>query len=64
MPGTKGYQATARSVDASLKEFGFDYVDLFLIHDPLAGPGGRLDKYRALLDAKKEGKIRSVGVSN
>jgi diketogulonate reductase-like aldo/keto reductase len=30
----------------------------------MAGPGGRMEKYKALLDAKKEGKIRTVGVSN
>lgn len=64
MPGTVGYDATARGIDNSLKQFGFDYFDLFLIHDPLVGPGKRLDKYRALLEAQKAGKIRSVGVSN
>jgi diketogulonate reductase-like aldo/keto reductase len=41
-----------------------DYVDLFLIHDPMPGPEQRMSKYRALLDAKKAGKIRTVGVSN
>lgn len=41
-----------------------DYVDLFLIHDPLSGKQRRLETYRALLEAKAEGKIKSVGVSN
>lgn len=41
-----------------------DYIDLFLIHDPFSGTERRLATYRALLDALKAGKIRTVGVSN
>ncbi|PSR70681.1 hypothetical protein PHLCEN_2v13411 [Hermanssonia centrifuga] len=41
-----------------------DYLDLYLIHSPPTGTQVRLETYRALLDAKKQGKIRSVGVSN
>lgn len=41
-----------------------DYIDLFLIHDPRSGKEKRLETWRALLDAKKAGKIRTVGVSN
>jgi len=40
------------------------YIDLYLIHDPMSGKQKRLETYRALLDAKKTGKIRDVGVSN
>ena len=41
-----------------------DYIDLFLIHDPLSGTNRRLDTYKALMEAKATGKIRNVGVSN
>lgn len=41
-----------------------DYIDLFLIHDPISGRDRRLATYEALQDARKQGKIRSVGVSN
>lgn len=41
-----------------------DYIDLYLIHDPFSGKEKRLETYRALLDAQKQGKIHSVGVSN
>lgn len=41
-----------------------DYIDLFLIHDPLSGKQRRLETWRALLEAKKAGKLRTVGVSN
>lgn len=41
-----------------------EYIDLFLIHDPHKGRDLRIETYRALLDAQKAGKIRTVGVSN
>ncbi|KAA1473810.1 Aldo/keto reductase [Dentipellis sp. KUC8613] len=61
---THGYESTLRGVDTSLEKFGFDYIDLFLIHDPMSGSERRLATYRALLEARDKGKIRSVGVSN
>jgi len=39
-----------------------DYVDMFLIHSPFNGKN--VETYEALLDLKKQGLIRSVGVSN
>lgn len=51
-------------MDQSLEKFGFDYVDLFLIHDPYSGTERRLATYRALLESRDAGKIRTVGVSN
>ncbi|KAL0950133.1 hypothetical protein HGRIS_010129 [Hohenbuehelia grisea] len=59
-----GYESTLAGVDASLERFGFDYIDLFLIHDPRSGTERRLATYKALLKCKKAGKIRTVGVSN
>ncbi|KAJ7497447.1 NADP-dependent oxidoreductase domain-containing protein [Mycena latifolia] len=61
---THGYESTLKGVDASLAKFGLDYIDLFLIHDPYSGTERRLATYKALLEAKAAGKIRSVGVSN
>ncbi|KAJ7188084.1 NADP-dependent oxidoreductase domain-containing protein [Mycena filopes] len=61
---THGYEKTLKGVDESLAKFGFDYIDLFLIHDPFSGSKLRLETYKALLEAKAAGKIRSVGVSN
>ncbi|EIM90875.1 Aldo/keto reductase [Stereum hirsutum FP-91666 SS1] len=59
-----GYENTLKGVDESLKRFGFDYIDLFLIHDPFSGPEKRIATYKALLKSRDEGKIRTVGVSN
>ncbi|KAJ7647190.1 NADP-dependent oxidoreductase domain-containing protein [Roridomyces roridus] len=61
---THGYEKTLKGVDESLAKFGFSYIDLFLIHDPYSGKELRLQTYKALLEAKTAGKIRSVGVSN
>ncbi|KAF9452726.1 Aldo/keto reductase [Macrolepiota fuliginosa MF-IS2] len=59
-----GYESTLKGVDESLARFQFDYIDLFLIHDPFAGAERRLATYKALQEARESGKIRSVGVSN
>lgn len=59
-----GYESTLKGVDESLAKFGFEYIDLFLIHDPHSGTQRRLATYRALQDARDAGKIRSIGVSN
>ncbi|TEB30297.1 Aldo/keto reductase [Coprinellus micaceus] len=59
-----GYEKTVKAVDGSLEKMQLDYIDLFLIHNPHAGPALRLETYRALLHYRTLGKIRSVGVSN
>ena len=41
-----------------------DYLDLYLIHSAYGGKTIRLEAWKALLAAKKEGKLKSVGVSN
>lgn len=40
------------------------YVDLFLIHSPHSGPEKRREMWKALEEAKSQGKIREIGVSN
>ncbi|KAI0268204.1 Aldo/keto reductase [Gloeopeniophorella convolvens] len=59
-----GYQSCTKIINESLNAFGFDYLDLYLIHSPHGGTAARLEAWKALLDTKKAGKFRSVGVSN
>ncbi|KAH9965877.1 Aldo/keto reductase [Russula dissimulans] len=59
-----GYRNCLDAIDDSLKNFGFDYLDLYLIHSAYGGKTARIDAWKALLSAKKAGKLRSVGVSN
>lgn len=40
------------------------YIDLYMMHSPLGGPKARKESWKAILEAKAEGFIRSVGVSN
>lgn len=35
-----------------------------LIHTAMSNKDLRLESWRALIDAKKQGKVRSIGVSN
>ncbi len=58
----QGFDRALRAFDTSLAKLGLDYVDLYLIHWPVAGK--RLDSWRALERIKAEGRARHIGVSN
>lgn len=58
----QGYDGALRAFDASLKRLRLEYVDLYLLHWPVAGK--RLDSWRALERIHAEGRARAVGVSN
>ena len=55
------YEDAKKSIDLSLEKLQTDYIDLYLIHQPY----GKVEEaWRAMEEAKDEGKIRSIGVSN
>ena len=49
------------AVDETLERLGVNYVDLLYIHQPA---GNWLEGYRQLEKAYKEGKAKSIGISN
>jgi 2,5-diketo-D-gluconate reductase A len=55
-----------RAFEHTLSELGTDYVDLFLIHWPLPSlyDGDFVSTWQALEDFKRDGRARSIGVSN
>ncbi|KAI9372818.1 NADP-dependent oxidoreductase domain-containing protein [Aspergillus egyptiacus] len=63
-PRATGYEAAKQSIEDSLKQANTEYFDLILIHAPFGGKEGRLGSWRALVEAQKAGKTRSIGVSN
>lgn len=58
----QGYDHTLYAVEASLKRFGLDTLDLYLIHWP--GEDMYVPTWKALVRAYEEGMLRSIGVSN
>jgi 2,5-diketo-D-gluconate reductase A len=55
------YDDSKRSFHDSLGRLGLDYLDLYLIHQPL---GDYYSEWRAMQDLNKEGLARAIGVSN
>lgn len=51
----------AKAIDEALEETGLDYIDLMLLHHPGTND---VEAYKAMEQAVKDGKIRSIGLSN
>jgi diketogulonate reductase-like aldo/keto reductase len=70
----KNYDEAKQSIDDSLNKMGLDYLDMMIIHNPQPWKEvnqsndrhfeGNLETWRALEDAVKAGKLRTIGVSS
>jgi 2,5-diketo-D-gluconate reductase A len=56
-----GYESTKNAFAKSLERLQLDYLDLYLIHQPFGDVHG---SWRAMEELYREGKIKSIGVSN
>ena len=52
------------ALERSLRELGYDYVDLYLIHWPMPSQGLYVETWQALVELRDAGLARSIGVSN
>lgn len=67
----KSYDGAKEYCESSLRALGMDYLDLYLIHAPWPWSDvgkdctdGNIEAWKAMIDLKNNGKIRSIGVSN
>lgn len=60
-PQSYPYEQCKADIDATLERLGLDYVDLLLFHQPY---GDYVDGWRAMEEAVRAGKVRSIGLSN
>ncbi|MEK3833419.1 aldo/keto reductase [Paenibacillus sp. FSL R7-0128] len=58
------YDEAVETIEESLYRAGLDYYDLYLIHWPNPKVNLYVEAWQALIDARKQGLIRSIGVSN
>lgn len=55
------YEGAKAAIETSLNKLGLDYIDLYLIHQPM---GDYIGAYRAMEEAYKADKLRAIGVCN
>ena len=71
----QGYEKSLAGIDEALdklsgyskegqKDRNLGYIDLLLIHEPISSREKRLGTWKALQEAVKAGKVKSIGVSN
>lgn len=58
----QGYESTFAAYEESLEKLGLEYVDLYLIHWPVAGK--YKETWKALEKLYKDGRVRAIGVCN
>ena len=55
------YDGAKKAIETSMKKLGLDYIDLYLIHQPM---GDYTGAYRAMEEAYKDGILKAIGVCN
>lgn len=60
----QGYESAFAAFDASLQKLGLKQLDLYLIHWAKPQGGKYVDSWKALIELQKQGRVKSIGVSN
>lgn len=59
-----GFSSAKRAAEESLRRIGLDYLDCLLIHWPCPDHDRYVETWKALIELRAEGRVRSIGVSN
>ncbi len=55
------YEDAKKAIEASLGKLGLEYIDLYLLHQPM---GDYYGAYRAMEELHEAGKLKAIGVCN
>ncbi|MDR2377947.1 MAG: aldo/keto reductase [Bifidobacteriaceae bacterium] len=64
IPKEPGYKAALAQFEASRRQLGLDYIDVYLIHWPNPKLDAYVETWKAMIHLRDAGLIRSIGVSN
>ncbi|MCA0035237.1 aldo/keto reductase [Mesorhizobium sp. B263B2A] len=62
--GAHQRDAALTAFDDTMKKLGIEQLDLFLIHWPVPSQDKYVEAWKTLIELKKAGRIKSIGVSN
>jgi 2,5-diketo-D-gluconate reductase A len=62
--GGHAHDDAMKSFDETMRKLGIETLDLFLIHWPVPSQGKYVEAWKALVQLQKDGRIKSIGVSN
>ncbi|WBO23090.1 aldo/keto reductase [Sphingomonas abietis] len=60
----QGFDSALAACEASLDRLGLDHVDLYLMHWPVPAQDRYVESWKAMIQLREQGKVRSIGVSN
>ena len=62
--GAHARDLALRNFDETMRKLGIEQIDLFLIHWPVPSQNKYVEAWKTLVELQKQGRIKSVGVSN
>ena len=60
----QGYDSTLAAFESSMERLGLETLDLYLIHWMQPKQDKYLDTWKALIELQKQGRVKTIGVSN
>ncbi|RNF35165.1 aldo/keto reductase [Paracoccus methylarcula] len=60
----RGRDAARRGFDVTMERLGLDYLNLYLIHWPVPAQDLYVETWKALIELRDEGRVKSIGVAN